>query len=192
MPAARFKPFGGTLRQMQQARLFGLDPMVSTRAHVVAELVAMAKAGECATVQFVNAHCVNVAQTNRTYRDVLNRADFLLPDGSGMAMAARAASTALSENLNGTDLSPELCCCAAERGQSIFLLGGKPGITAAAACAMQERYPALHIAGTRHRYWSASEEDRVVAQINASGAAIVLVGLGVPTQESGSTRIRDH
>jgi exopolysaccharide biosynthesis WecB/TagA/CpsF family protein len=191
-PSVQRKLFGDTLRQMPRARLFGLDLMVSTRAHVAEELVAMAKAGECATVQFINAHCINAAQTNRSYRDVLNRADFLLPDGSGVAIAARLAGTTLGENLNGTDLFPELCRCAAERGQSIFLLGGKAGIAAAAAQAMQERYPALHIAGTRHGYWSANEDDRVVAEINASGAAIVLVGLGVPTQEIWIDRIRER
>lgn len=181
-----------TLRQARRTRLFDLDLMVSTRLHVAEELVAMARSGECATVQFINAHCVNVAQTDRAYREVLDRADFLLPDGSGMAVAARLAGRELGENLNGTDLFPELCRCAAERGQSIFLLGGKAGIAAAAAQAMQERYPALNIAGTRHGYWSASEEDAVVAEINASGAAIVLVGLGVPTQEIWIDRIRDR
>jgi len=189
---ARRRPFGDTLRQSPRARLFGLDLLVSTRAHVAEELVAMAKAGECATVQFINAHCVNAAQTNPTYREVLDRADFLLPDGSGMAIAARLAGTTLGENLNGTDLFPELCRCAAERGQSIFLLGGKPGIAAAAAQAMKQRYPALNVAGTRHGYWSASEEDQLIAEINASGAAMVLVGLGVPTQEIWIDRIRDR
>jgi len=191
-PAARFKPLGDTLRQMPRARLFGLDLMVSTRAHVAEELVAMAKASDCVTVQFINAHCINVAQTNRTYRDALARADFLLPDGSGKSIAARLAGRALGENLNGTDLFPELCRHAAARGQSIFLLGGKPGIAAAAAEAMASRYPALRIAGTRDGYWSASEEDRVVAEINASGAAIVLVALGVPTQEIWIDRVRDR
>lgn len=191
-PGARFKPLRDTLHQTPRARLFDLDLMVSTRAHVAEELVAMAKAGECATVQFINAHCVNVAQTNGAYREVLNRADFLLPDGSGMAIAARLAGTELGENLNGTDLFPELCRSAAQRGQSIFLLGGKAGIAEAAGLAMQDRYPALNIAGTRHGYWSAGEEDAVVAEINASGAAIVLVGLGVPTQEIWIDRIRDR
>lgn len=191
-PGARFQPLRDTLRHAPRARLFDLDLMVSTRAHVAEELVAMARSGECATVQFINAHCVNVAQTNGTYREVLNRADFLLPDGSGMAIAARMAGTELGENLNGTDLFPELCRCAAERGQSIFLLGGKAGIAEAAGQAMQERYPSLTVAGTRHGYWSATEEDAVVAEINASGAAIVLVGLGVPTQEIWIDRIRDR
>jgi exopolysaccharide biosynthesis WecB/TagA/CpsF family protein len=191
-PGARFRPLRDTLRHAPRARLFNLDLMVSTRAHVAEELVAMAKSGECATVQFINAHCVNVAQTNGAYREALNRADFLLPDGSGMAIAARMAGTELGENLNGTDLFPELCRCAAERGQSIFLLGGKDGIAEAAGQAMQERYPALTVAGTRHGYWSASEEEAVVAEINASGAAIVLVGLGVPTQEIWIDRIRDR
>ncbi|WP_353228027.1 WecB/TagA/CpsF family glycosyltransferase [Novosphingobium sp.] len=191
-PQARRNPFAETLRQIPRARLFGLDLVVSTRAHVADELVAMARSSECVTVQFVNAHCVNIAQTNPAYRDALARADFLLPDGSGMAIAASLAGAQLGENLNGTDLFPELCRRAAERGQSIYLLGGKPGIATAAAQAMVDRYPALRIAGTRDGFWNTGDDDRVVAEINASGAAIVLVGLGVPRQEIWIDQFRDR
>jgi len=188
----RSSPFRNPLRLAERTRLFGLDLVVSSRAHVAAELAAMARANECVTVQFINAHCVNMVQSNPAYREALGRADFLLPDGSGMAIAAKLAGRKLGENLNGTDLFPELCRCAAEAGRSIYLLGGKPGIAAAAAQAMVDRYPALRIAGVRDGYWSAGDDDSVVADINASGAAIVLVGLGVPTQEIWIDRVRDR
>ena len=179
-----------TLRDVPRTRLFGLDLVSSTRDHVARELVAMAAAGECATVQFINAHCINMAAQDRAYQRALRRADFLLPDGSGMAIAAKMAGVELGENLNGTDLFPEICRHAAARGQSIYLLGGRPGIATAAAQAMRVRYPDLRIAGTRSGFWRAEDEVAVIDEINDSGAAIVLVGLGVPLQETWIDRVR--
>ena len=180
-----------TLQSEPRVRLFGLDLLVSTRAFVARELVAMAAGRECATVQFINAHCVNVAKQDPAYRRALGRADYLLPDGSGLAIAAKLAGVELGENLNGTDLFPEICAEAAARGQSIFLLGGKPGIAAAAAQTMRNRYPDLRIAGTRSGYWQGDEEADVIDEINASGATIVMVGRGVPVQEIWIDRVRE-
>ena len=174
------------------AKLFGLNLVNSTRAQTAHSLVAMAAAGQRATVQFVNAHCVNVMRDNALYRDVLARADFLLPDGSGIAMAARIAGVELGENLNGTDLFPELCRCAAAQRQSVYLLGAKPGIAQAAAAAMRARFPGLQIVGTRDGYWTCADEPDVIAAINASGAAILLVALGVPHQEIWIDRLRSQ
>jgi N-acetylglucosaminyldiphosphoundecaprenol N-acetyl-beta-D-mannosaminyltransferase len=89
----------------------------------------------------------------------------------------------LRENVNGTDLFPRLCEAASQAGLSIYLLGARPGIAEAAANKMRERYPGLHIAGARDGYFSPEEEAGVVAGINASGAAILLVAFGVPRQE---------
>lgn len=178
------------LDRLPATRLFGLPLVNSTREEAARSIVAMAEARECVTVNFVNAHCINVALRDRSYLRALNSADYLLPDGSGIAAAARLAGEPIGENLNGTDLFPEICRHAARRGQSVFLLGGKPGIATLAAAAMCAAHPALRIAGTRHGYWSDSEEDGLIAEINASGAAILLVGLGVPLQEEWVRRVR--
>lgn len=174
----------------QATSLFGLSLVNSTRDDAARVIVAMAEAREYTTIQFVNAHCINVARRDRQYRATLPSASYLLPDGSGIATAARLAGQPMGENLNGTDLFPEICRHAARRRQSIFLLGGKPGIAAAAASAMRTLNPALRIAGTRHGFWTADEEDQLIAEVNASGAAILMVGLGVPLQEKWIERVR--
>lgn len=181
---------GERLAGMRRTALFGLDLVAARRADVARALVAHARRRETTTVQFINAHCVNVLAADAGYRAALARADVLLPDGSGLSLAARMADVALGENLNGTDLFPELCREAAMQGVSIFLLGGKPGIAAAAAAAMVARYPQLKVAGTRDGYWNKADEARVIAEINATGAGIVLVGMGVPLQECWIDRVR--
>jgi len=178
------------LRLAPRIPLFGLDFIQASRADAAYSIVDMAAAGECVTIQFANAHCINIAQRDCAYREALASADMLLPDGSGITIAARLAGVRLGENLNGTDLFPRICGHAARRRQTLYLLGGKPGIAAAAASAMRSLHPQLHIAGTRHGFWNPEQEDHLIEEINASGAAILMVGLGVPLQEQWISRVR--
>ncbi len=180
------------LRDMRRTRLFGLDLIAGQRSEVAHDIVAMVGRRERSTIQFINAHCVNMLGADAGYAAALRRADFLLPDGSGLSLAAKLAGETLGDNLNGTDLFPELCRKAAAQGASIYLLGGKPGIAAAAAATMVARFPGLVIAGTRDGYWDRAREDAMIAEINASGAGIVLVGMGVPLQEKWIDRVRDR
>lgn len=133
-------------------------------------------------VAFLNAHCANVAARNDHYAAALERAEMVLADGIGVAMAARMKGTRIRENLNGTDFVPWLLTAAAKRGQSVYLLGGKPGTAERAAAALCRQIPGLRIAGTRDGY-SGAEDRAAIMDINASGADILLVAMGVPLQE---------
>ena len=133
-------------------------------------------------VSFVNPDCLNKASQDREYHYLLGRADMVLPDGSGLRIAAKLLRVPLHDNVNGTDLFPLLCEAAAQKGHRLFLFGGLPGVAADAAQNMQERFPMLQIAGhlDGHRKL---DEGEAVEMINASGADILLVGLGAPLQE---------
>ncbi|MGB5438998.1 MAG: WecB/TagA/CpsF family glycosyltransferase [Gammaproteobacteria bacterium] len=134
-------------------------------------------------LNFVNAHCLNTSCKNADYRRVLKQSSRLLPDGSGVKLALRFQGIELQENLNGTDLFPQLCREAAKQGISLYLLGAGPDVAAQAARNMVKRYPQLKIAGTRDGYFNAAQEDEVIETINRSGADILLVAMGVPRQE---------
>lgn len=134
-------------------------------------------------VAFMNAHCFNVMAVDRQYSAAVQSADVLLPDGSGVAMAAKMSGQKLTANLNGTDLVPALMAQAAKLGKSVFLFGGKPGTADAAARTLMFQNPGLRIVGTLDGYDQAKDEDAVVAYMNACEADIVLVALGVPMQD---------
>lgn len=175
--------FNYALYAPMTTRLFGLPLVNATRAAAVEDILSMTKLRKKSTVNFINAHCVNNAARNPDYRAALDASDRLLPDGSGMRIAAKLAGVALGDNLNGTDLFPIICEQAAQRGLSLYLLGGSPTTAERAAANMVERFPSLVIAGTHHGYFADQESDDVVAEVNAANADIVLVGFGVPTQE---------
>ena len=160
--------------------LFGLSVVNASRQAAIADLLQSRRRRR---VAFVNAHCINTMQHDPHYAAALVLADRVLPDGVGVGMAARMNGTALAENLNGTDFVPALLRQAAPRGQSVFLFGGRPGVAEAAADRLARDIPGLRIAGTRDGHGGAQDTEAAIAAINASGADIVLVALGVPRQD---------
>lgn len=135
------------------------------------------------SVFFVNAHCVNLAWDDDGYRGVLNRADLVLPDGTGMRLAGCLLGRRLRDNVNGTDLFPLLCGRLERLRAPVFLLGALPGLAEKVADWIRRTYPGLPVAGTHHGYFTPQEEPEVVARVAASGARVLLVAMGVPLQE---------
>jgi N-acetylglucosaminyldiphosphoundecaprenol N-acetyl-beta-D-mannosaminyltransferase len=80
-----------------------------------------------------------------------------------------------------------LAAFAAAQGFSLYFLGGRPSVAREAARRLIESYPDLKIAGVRHGYFDHSagstQNEAVVAEINAAAPDILLVGLGMPLQE---------
>ncbi|WP_258406589.1 WecB/TagA/CpsF family glycosyltransferase [Shewanella spartinae] len=147
-------------------------------------LAACERQGAMERYCFVNADCMNISRDNKAYHHNLTQADLILADGLGLRLASRLKGTPLGDNLNGTDMFPLLCERLAKSGYAIYLLGGRPGIAQLTADKMQARYPALNIAGTHHGYLDSEQETaKVIAQINASKASILLVAMGAPQQE---------
>lgn len=179
-------------RPAAQLTLFGLDFENTTLEGAVADTLTAAARGVRRQIVFVNAHVINTAADDQAYADVLQTADYRLSDGSGMAIAAKWAHVPFVNNTNGTDFFPLLCREAIKTGVKIFLVGGAPRVAELAAETIAAAGYGAAIVGTHHGFFKpgGAEEDAAIAAINASGATIVLAGLGVPTQDIWLARNR--
>lgn len=180
------------LNAQEATRLFGMPLANASLESAAQAIVARASARQPSIVFFINAHCVNRMKRSPRYSRAISVADALLPDGSGIWIAARLAGKDAPNNLNGTDLFPLLCKQAAQYGQSLYLLGGADGVADKTSHRMQCDIEGLNIAGSQDGYWALQDEAAVIARINQSGANILLVGLGVPRQEEWIARNRNH
>ena len=171
-------------------RIFGLNFADTTVAAASQSLVDAARAKQIQRVVFANAHVINEVTTRADYRAVVETADRIYADGSGLAIAARLLGTPLADNVNGTDLFPRLAADAMAAGVKIFLLGGRPGVAEAARARMTGFGLGEAIAGAAHGYFTpdSADETAAIAAVNASGADIVLVGMGVPLQDEWIAR----
>jgi N-acetylglucosaminyldiphosphoundecaprenol N-acetyl-beta-D-mannosaminyltransferase len=142
------------------------------------------------SVYFVNAHTLNNACDNADYRNVLKSADRVFGDGTGVRWAARILhGVSLKDNVNGTDLVPLMFSRWRDRGLRYFLLGNTPERIEIAAKRAQEMFPGWELAGCHTGYLGEGDHAAVIEKINASGADLMLVGMGNPKQEQW---IHDH
>ena len=75
----------------------------------------------------LNPEMVMAAQANAGFRDIIARADLVVPDGIGVVWAARLQRVQVPSRVTGVDTVVALARVAAERGSRLFLLGAAPG-----------------------------------------------------------------
>lgn len=128
-----------------------------------------------------NPEFILSAKKDEEFRSVLNRADLALPDGIGVVYAAKILGRPLKGRAPGVDFAQGLMTRMSHTGQSLFLLGAKPGVAEQAAENLRRAHPGLLICGTHDGYFQ--EDGPVVEAIRAAKADVVFVCLGAPKQE---------
>jgi N-acetylglucosaminyldiphosphoundecaprenol N-acetyl-beta-D-mannosaminyltransferase/alpha-1,3-mannosyltransferase len=73
-------------------------------------------------------------------------------------------------------------------GTRIFLLGSPPGVAEDAQSIFAKRFPSLEFVGARDGFFSDEDGTHVAEQVAATGAQLVIVGMGQPRQELWATR----
>ncbi len=142
---------------------------------------ALLRGEKAAYVVTPNAEIAYEALHDGQLREMLNGADLMLPDGAGVVLASKLLRTPVKQKVAGVDFAVGLLSVLERNGQSLYLLGGKPGIGELAAQKMLEAHPQLRIAGIADGYFR--DEAPVIEKINASGADALFVCLGAPKQE---------
>jgi exopolysaccharide biosynthesis WecB/TagA/CpsF family protein len=171
----------------------GAHTIVGVRVHAVDYEAAVAKIVDAArrrapmAVAAVSVHGLMTSVRDRAHRYRLNALDLVVPDGQPVRWALnRLHSARLRERVYGPRLMFEVCRGAAEAGLPIFAFGADDKILRDLRRRLQQKLPKLQIAGTRPaRYCqvTSAERDALVEEVRASGARIMLVGLGCPRQE---------
>jgi exopolysaccharide biosynthesis WecB/TagA/CpsF family protein len=164
------------------AGIHGIAVTDASEADALGFLHARIEEGATTRLAFLNAHCANVSRRDPAYRSALGSFT-VLADGIGVDIAARVLNGApFKANLNGTDFVPALLR-SARRPMRVALIGGRPG-TAVAAC------NALRAIAPSHLYFAVSDgffgedgRDAVLRRLENVSADVVLVAMGVPTQE---------
>jgi N-acetylglucosaminyldiphosphoundecaprenol N-acetyl-beta-D-mannosaminyltransferase len=136
-----------------------------------------------AVVCMTNAHCANVSCLDAAYHQTLLASALNLADGVGLRIAGKLKRTPVRQNVNGTDLFPRLCAMLEGTPESLYLLGGQPGVAEGVAEWIRKRYPNTAIAGYRDGYFNRVDDASVAEAIKRSGASVLLVAMGVPNQE---------
>lgn len=143
--------------------------------------MALLREGGFRYVVTPNPELVMAAEKDPAFRQVLNSAHLVLPDGVGVVKAAGLLGRPLKGRCPGIDFAAALMERMAQTGDRLFLLGAKPGVAERAAENLRARYPGLAVCGAHDGYFT--EDAPVVEEVKAAGADVLFVCLGFPRQE---------
>ncbi|MCL2753023.1 MAG: WecB/TagA/CpsF family glycosyltransferase [Defluviitaleaceae bacterium] len=143
----------------------------------------LAKTNEPSTVFTPNPEMVMLARKDDGFKALLNSADLLVPDGIGIVLASRLTKNRIRQRVAGIELLQNIFGDERAKKHKWYFLGGKPNVAQLAKENVEKQFEGLEVVGSRDGYFGAEDENEVIADIIASGADIVLVGLGFPRQE---------
>jgi N-acetylglucosaminyldiphosphoundecaprenol N-acetyl-beta-D-mannosaminyltransferase len=122
-----------------------------------------------------------------------------VPDGQPLVWALRLLGHDRATRIYGPDLMKHWCERAAHSGTPTYLYGGKDDASRALLeSRLRERFPGLQIVGGCSPPFrplgipplTPAERERVIADIDSSGAQVVWVGTGQPRQELWMAEMR--
>lgn len=180
-------PSSPLLRHLPSARVLGVRIHAISVRQLLSVMAQSIVRGDRLTMAYANAHALNLACEQPWFRAFLNQSEIVFCDGFGVKWSARLLGHRLPQRFALPDWLGQLAQVAGRHGFTIFLLGARPGVAEKMAALLHSQVPALRIVGTHHGYFDKSpghpDNEAVLRAINTAQPDIVVVGLGMPTQE---------
>jgi N-acetylglucosaminyldiphosphoundecaprenol N-acetyl-beta-D-mannosaminyltransferase len=160
-------------------------------AEFLTRIEALVAAGGSHMVVTADSSMIYDAQTDPVLKDIIERADLVTPDSSGVIWAGNRIGRPFPEKVSGVDLVDHLCALSALKGYRIFLLGAEPGVAETAAEKLRLKHPGCNIVGARHGYFPAESDAVVAEEVGQAEPDILFVAMGIPRQEKFIDQNRD-
>lgn len=133
-------------------------------------------------------HGVMTGVNDAVHKARLNALDVVTPDGQPVRWGLTLLhGTRLPDWVSGPELALRVLRRMAREGLAVYLYGSAPQTLDRLAHSLRELFPTLQIAGaepSKFRLARPGEPVEIAERIVASGARLVLVGLGCPRQEA--------
>ena len=138
-----------------------------------------------------NSEMIMLARKDGALKQVLNGGDLVIAEGIGVVYASGILGKPLAERVAGFDTAKRMITKLPEKGYTLFLLGGAPGVAETAKENLEKQYPGIRIAGTQDGYFDEQKEQQIIADVNRIKPDILFVCLGMSKQEKWIYNNRD-
>jgi N-acetylglucosaminyldiphosphoundecaprenol N-acetyl-beta-D-mannosaminyltransferase len=169
-------------------RHFGAKVDALTAHEVVQEIESLAFTGRVAFLTNHNLHSLYLLQKNEQFAEAYKRADITIVDGFPVLLAAKFASRRAGHKLSKSHRVGSLDWLAAIAPSTpierIAVVGASPASNAKAVTRLSDQLPRVDIRGWSGARWTNAAADTVVRELGEFRPSLVIVGLGMPLQES--------
>lgn len=160
-----------------------IDCVTKQEAGKITEELIKNSNKSCKMIFAPNVEFIMMAQKDEEFFNILKQSSLSTPDSIGIMLGAKMQHKQFKERIPGQSYFRQIISLSNEKGYSVYLLGGKPGIAEETRRNLIKLFPKVNIVGTHHGYFNESEEKEVIDEINALQPNILFVALGAPYQE---------
>jgi N-acetylglucosaminyldiphosphoundecaprenol N-acetyl-beta-D-mannosaminyltransferase len=137
-------------------------------------------------VNTINSHSYITAKEDEQFRDALNKSDILLPDGSGMVLAAKVINKSVIKKIAGSDFHYYLLKELNKSGGKCFYMGASEDTLMKIEQKIAKEFPNIIVESYSPPFkavFSKEENDEIISKINAFKPAVLFIGMTAPKQE---------
>jgi len=181
------------LPELASRHIVGMRVDATSYSDAATRISAWALDGGSRYVCIAAVNNVIASRDDAAFRRLMNDADLVTPDGKPLAWALRLLGVPAAQQVAGTRLTEVVCARAAVDRIPVAFYGGNDEVLRDLGERLRTRYPGLEVVYAEappFRAPTPEEDQETVSGIVASGARIVLVGIGAPKQEQWMARRR--
>ena len=160
-----------------------IDNVTADEAGKITEDLIKESNKSCKMIFAPNVEIIMMAQKDEEFFNILKESSLSTPDSIGVTIGAKLQKKSFKERIPGQSYFRKIIELSNEKGYSIYLLGGMPGIAKKAKENLEKIFPNVNIVGLHHGYFDENEEKEVIKEINMLKPNVLFVALGAPKQE---------
>lgn len=167
-------------------KIISLDITCLPYQNFISEIGKLGQQNISSYVCVANVHMCIEAYDDPEFRDIVNSADLVTPDGMPLAKGIKWLYGIEQDRVAGMDLLPDLLSSSEVKGLKVYFYGGSEATQRATEAYVKKEYPQLDAVGfysPPFRALTDEEELQIISDIHRTGAQIVFVALGCPKQE---------
>ena len=172
---------------MAKQRLLNITVDNMQMDEIINEIESKIIKKEKAYIVPVNVDVIIKSDKDTFLKEILDKADMVLVDGKPLIWISKWLKRPVKEKISGSDLVPKLCQTAADKGYTIFIIGGKEGVADSAKANLERDFNNIKIVGTYSPplgFENDKEElSRINQRISNVSPDIVIACFGCPKQE---------
>jgi N-acetylglucosaminyldiphosphoundecaprenol N-acetyl-beta-D-mannosaminyltransferase len=172
-----------SLQAIPKVRIYGVPISKMSMKQTVDYLTRVIELKRPHQVITANPIMVMAAQDDPAYLMMMQHAELIVPDGTGVVWAAARVGQPVAERVPGYDLIHELMKVGEKKDWKVYLLGASDEVIEAAADKIRTLYPKVNLVGVRNGYFSDAEDAEVIRTIKEADPDLLLVGRAAANQE---------
>lgn len=137
-------------------------------------------------INTINPHSYVTAKSDREFEEALRDSDLLLPDGSGIVLAAKHINKEHIKKIAGYDLHMHLLEELQKTGGSVFYMGASQKTLDAIHERVSKEFPNVRVGSYSPPFkpeFTLEDNNTIIQKVNAFNPDVLFIGMTAPKQE---------